>query len=202
MAPTGPTFRLLVGLGNPGREYAGTRHNVGFMVLDRIAAAAGARFRAGKKWQAEVAVAGGVWLCKPQTYMNLSGESVGAIARFHKIDPSGVLVVLDDMALPLGRLRFRDRGTAGGHNGLQNILDHLGTQSVPRLRIGIGSATATADSGSAGAATDHVLGRFSVDERPLVGQALDRAVEAVQFAQSHDLPAAMNRFNPNTSSPL
>ena len=194
MTPTGPTFRLLVGLGNPGREYAGTRHNVGFMVLDRIAAAAGARFRAGRKWQAEVAVAGDTWLCKPQTYMNLSGESVGAIARFHKIEPSSVLVVLDDMALPLGRLRFRERGTAGGHNGLQSILDHLGTREVPRLRIGIGSA-------EPGAATGHVLGRFSVDERPLVEQALDRAVEAIQFAQSHDLPAAMNRFNQTTNSP-
>src|SRR5712672_2801490 len=110
MAPTGPTFRLLVGLGNPGREYSGTRHNAGFMVLDRLAALAGARFRADRKWQAEVAAADGVWLCKPQTYMNLSGESVGAIARFHKIEPAGVLVVLDDMALPLGRLRFREGG--------------------------------------------------------------------------------------------
>jgi PTH1 family peptidyl-tRNA hydrolase len=194
MPSTGPTFRLLVGLGNPGREYTGTRHNIGFMVLDRMAAAAGAQFRAEKKWQAEVAVAGDVWLCKPQTYMNLSGESVGALARFHKIDPAAVLVVLDDMALPLGRLRFRERGSAGGHNGLQNILDHLGTQDVPRLRIGIGPA-------DPGAATNHVLGRFAVDERPLVEQALDRAVEAIQFAQSQDLPAAMNRFNPNTTSP-
>jgi len=201
MAPTGPTFRLLVGLGNPGREYAGTRHNVGFMVLDRLAAAWGAAFRADKKWQAEVAVAssqnpcgtGDVWLCKPQTYMNLSGESVGEIARFYKIEPARVFVILDDMALPLGRLRLRERGTAGGHNGLQSILDHLGTQDIPRLRIGIGSA-------EPGAAVGHVLGRFAVDERPLVEQSLDRAVEAVRFAQENDLPSAMNRFNPNTNT--
>ena len=201
MAPTGPTFRLLVGLGNPGREYAGTRHNVGFMVLDRLAAAWGAAFRADKKWQAEVAVAssqnpcgtGDVWLCKPQTYMNLSGESVGEIARFYKIEPARVFVILDDMALPLGRLRIRERGTAGGHNGLQSILDHLGTQDIPRLRIGIGSA-------EPGAAVGHVLGRFAVDERPLVEQSLDRAAEAVRFAQENDLPSAMNRFNPNTNT--
>jgi PTH1 family peptidyl-tRNA hydrolase len=201
MPPTGPTFRLLVGLGNPGREYAGTRHNVGFMVLDRLAAAWGAVFRADKKWQAEVAVAssqnpcgtGDVWLLKPQTYMNLSGESVGEIARFYKIEPARVFVILDDMALPLGRLRIRERGTAGGHNGLQSILDHLGTQDIPRLRIGIGSA-------EPGAAVGHVLGRFAVDERPLVEQSLDRAAEAVRFAQENDLPSAMNRFNPNTNT--
>src|SRR5207253_3259044 len=112
MPPDGPTFRLLVGLGNPGRGYSGTRHNIGFMVLDRLAAALGATFRAEKKWQGDVATAamlnGDVFLLKPQTYMNLSGESVGALARFYQIDPARVLVVHDDMALPLGRLRFRE----------------------------------------------------------------------------------------------
>ena len=192
MAPDGPTFRLLVGLGNPGRAYSDTRHNVGFMVLDRLAAVLGATFRADKKWKADTALAGDVFLLKPKTYMNLSGESVGEIARFYKIEPARVLVVLDDMALPLGRLRFRDRGSHGGHNGLRSILDHLGTQDVPRLRIGIGPAA------DADAATGHVLGRFAVDERPLVAQSLDRAVEAVRFAQENDLPSAMNRFNTNT----
>jgi len=193
MAPAGPTFRLLVGLGNPGREYSSTRHNVGFMVLDRLAALSGVAFRADKKWQAEVATDGDVWLCKPQTYMNLSGESVSEIARFYKIDPARVLVVLDDMALPLGRLRLRERGSAGGHNGLQSILDHLGTREIPRLRVGIGAA-------EPGSATGHVLGRFAVDERPLVEQSLDRAIEAIRLAQSNDLPAAMNRFNSNTNT--
>ena len=192
MAPDGPTFRLLVGLGNPGREYSGTRHNVGFMVLDRLAAAMGATFRADKKWHADTASNGGVWLLKPQTYMNLSGESVSELVRFYQIEPARVLVVLDDMALPLGRLRLRERGSHGGHNGLRSILDHLGTQDVPRLRVGIGPAA------DADAATGHVLGRFAVDERPLVTQSLDRAVEAVRFAQENDLPSAMNKFNNNT----
>src|SRR5881628_3031646 len=98
MASPGPTFRLLVGLGNPGRSYSDTRHNVGFMVLDRLAAALGATFRADKKWHADIATSGDVWLLKPQTYMNLSGESVSEIARFYKIEPARVLVVLDDMA--------------------------------------------------------------------------------------------------------
>ena len=196
MAPDGPTFRLLVGLGNPGREYSGTRHNVGFMVLDRLAAAMGATFRADKKWQADTASNGGVWLLKPQTYMNLSGESVSALVRFYQIEPARVLVVLDDMALPLGRLRIRERGSHGGHNGLRSILEHLGTQDIPRLRVGIGSS-------DPGEATGHVLGRFAVDERPLVEQSLDRAVEAVRFAQENDLPSAMNKFNTNIpTSPL
>ena len=193
MASDGPTFRLLVGLGNLGREYSGTRHNVGFMVLDRLAAAMGAAFRAEKKWQADAVSNGGVWLLKPQTYMNLSGESVSALARFYQIEPARVLVVLDDMALPLGRLRIRERGSHGGHNGLRSIIDHLGTQDVPRLRVGIGSS-------EPGAAVGHVLGRFAVDERPLVEQSLDRAVEAVRFAQEHDLPSAMNQFNTNTQT--
>ena len=193
MTPTGPTFRLLVGLGNPGREYAGTRHNVGFAILDRIAAAAGVRFRANRKWQADTALDGDVWLCKPQTYMNLSGESVGALARFHKIEPARVLVVFDDMALALGRLRIRERGSAGGHNGLKSIIAHLGTQDIPRLRIGIGSA-------EPGAAIDHVLGKFTLEEQPLLEQALDRATEAIQHAQRHDLAAAMNHFNTNTTT--
>ncbi len=196
MAPEGSTFRLLVGLGNPGREYSGTRHNVGFAVLDRLAATMGATFRADKKWQADAASNGRVWLLKPQTYMNLSGESVSALVRFYQIEPARVLVVLDDMALPLGRLRIRERGSHGGHNGLRSILDHLGTQDVPRLRVGIGSS-------EPGAAVGHVLGRFAVDERALVEQSLDRAVEAVRFAQENDLPSAMNKFNNHTpTSPL
>lgn len=182
--------RLIVGLGNPGREYAETRHNVGFMVLDRLAAAAGAIFRTERKWQAEFATArvGGsdVWLCKPQTYMNLSGESVSAITGFYKVEPSDVLVVLDDLALPLGRLRLRESGSSGGQNGLKNILLHLGTQEVPRIRIGIGSG---------GDASGHVLGKFSPAEHPAADEAIAAAVEAVEFVQRQGFAAAMNRYN-------
>ena len=184
-------FRIIVGLGNPDREYVDTRHNVGFMILDRIAASAGASFRADKKWQAQVAVTGDVWLCKPQTYMNLSGESVTALAHFYKIEPSQVLVVLDDMALPLGRLRLRESGSAGGHNGLQSVLEHLGTQAISRLRVGIGAAE--------GEATGHVLGRFTLAERPALDEALTRATEAIAFAQNYGFAAAMNNYNQQTT---
>ena len=182
--------RLIVGLGNPGREYAETRHNVGFMVLDRMAATAGVLFRSERKWQAHFATVrvGGseVWLCKPQTYMNLSGESVSAITGFYKIEPKDVLVVTDDLALPLGRLRLREKGSSGGQNGLKNILLHLGTQEVPRIRIGIGSE---------GDASGHVLGKFTPAERPVVEEALANAVDAVQFVQEQGFAAAMNRYN-------
>ncbi len=191
MAPS--VFRLIVGLGNPGRDYAGTRHNVGFMVLDRIASRAGVIFRAGKKWKAEVAAIGDGWLCKPQTYMNLSGQSVSSLMHFYKIEPAQVLVVLDDMALPLGRLRLRETGSAGGHNGLRSILAHLGTLDVPRIRMGIGDA-------APGDATGHVLGRFSPAEQPALEEALDRTVEAVQFAQSQGFSASMNRYNQNPTN--
>ena len=189
MAP----FRLIVGLGNPGGEYAETRHNVGFMVLDRLAARERATFKAEKKWQAVVAPTSYGWLCKPQTYMNLSGESVSALRHFYKIEPSQVLVVLDDLALPLGRLRLREKGSAGGQNGLKSVIQHLGTNEVPRLRIGIGSAQGDT-------ATGHVLGRFSPAERPVLETALDDAAEAIEFAQSHGFPAAMNRYNQNPTT--
>ncbi len=188
------TFRLIVGLGNPGRDYADTRHNVGFMVLDRLAARAKATFRIEKKWQAEVANLGDVWLCKPQTYMNLSGESASAMGHFYKIEPARVLVVLDDMALPLGRLRLRESGSAGGHNGLTSVIEHFGTPAIPRLRVGIGSA-------QPGAAVGHVLGRFAVDERTALDQALARCVEAIECAQTQSFAAAMNRFNQHPATP-
>src|SRR4051812_25410717 len=124
-------IRLVVGLGNPGREYHETRHNVGFMVVDRIAAAAGVPFQ--KEGKGQLARTSEYLLCKPMSYMNLSGEIVGPLARYYKILPAEVLVVLDDMALPLGKLRVRPGGSAGGHNGLKSVLQHLGTQEVPRL---------------------------------------------------------------------
>jgi len=184
-----PVFHLLVGLGNPGREYADTRHNVGFMIADRIAVRGGANFRIEKSWQAAVAKTGDLFLCKPLTYMNLSGVAVRAISDFYKIAPTKILVVLDDMALPLCRLRLRTEGSAGGHNGLASIIEHLGTQAVPRLRIGIGPA-------EPGGATDHVLGRFGLEERALLEQSLERAEAAIACAQERGVAAAMNAFNP------
>lgn len=182
-----PFFRLVVGLGNPGREYADTRHNVGFLLVDRLAARERATWRHERRWQAEVARTGPIHFCKPLTYMNLSGQSVRALADFHKIVPGEVLVIVDDFALPLGKLRLRPGGSAGGHNGLKSIIAHLGTQTFPRLRIGIGGAT--------GDTVDHVLGRFALAERGPLDQSLERAVDAVEFAQQHGLEAAMNTYN-------
>ena len=181
-----PAFRLIVGLGNPGREYVATRHNVGFMTLDKLAAHAGATFKVEKNWRAELASKDGVHFCKPQSYMNLSGQPVAAVSQFYKIPAGEILVVLDDVALPLGKLRIRMSGSAGGHNGLQSIIDHVG--AVPRLRIGIGAADGRA-------MTDHVLGHFSKDEKQTLEETLDRAVAAIAFAQQQGAQAAMNQFN-------
>jgi PTH1 family peptidyl-tRNA hydrolase len=181
-----PTFRLLVGLGNPGREYEKTRHNVGFMILDRLASKAGAGFSLQKNWRAEIATQDRTVFCKPQGYMNVSGEPLAAVSRFYKIPANEILVVLDDVALPLGRLRFRPGGSSGGHNGLQSIIDHVG--DVPRLRVGIGAA-------SGGEMTGHVLGRFTAEEMPVLGESLTRAVEAVDYACEKGIEAAMNKFN-------
>lgn len=182
-----PHFPLLVGLGNPGREYAETRHNIGFRLLDRVADREGATWRAEKKWEAEIARSGALLLCKPLTYMNLSGDAVRAAAHFYKLQTSQILVALDDLALPLGKLRLRPRGSSGGHNGLNSIIDALGTREVARLRIGIGAAP--------GEATGHVLGRFALEERDAVAQSLDRALAAIDCVQTHGLEAAMNSFN-------
>lgn len=180
-------FRLVVGLGNPGREYADTRHNVGFQILDRLADRARADWRHEKRWQADVARVEQTYLLKPLTYMNLSGQAVRAVSDFYKIEAGETLVVLDDLALPLGRLRLRKSGSSGGHNGLQSIIDHLGTAAVPRLRVGIGSAT--------GGTVEHVLGRFALEEREPLAHSLARAMEAIDCAQTRGLEAAMNTYN-------
>jgi len=185
--PERPTLRLIVGLGNPGREYRDTRHNVGFMIVDRLAGRARAEFRTEKNWHAEVARAGDLLLCKPLTYMNLSGQAVRPLSQFYKLDTSQMLVVLDDMALPLGKLRLRADGSAGGHNGLKSIIEHFGTPAVPRLRIGIGAAR--------GEATAHVLGGFALEEKAALAQSLDFAVNAVDCIRDRGLDAAMNAFN-------
>ncbi len=182
-----PSLRLIVGLGNPGREYRDTRHNVGFMIVDRLAQRARAGFRTEKSWHAEVARAGDLLLCKPLTYMNLSGQAIRPLSQFYKIDAAQMLIILDDMALPLGKLRLRGSGSAGGHNGLKSLIEHFGTQSVPRLRVGIGAAE--------GEAVGHVLGRFTLEEKAALEQSLDLAVNAVDCLHERGLEAAMNSVN-------
>lgn len=196
-----PPIRLVLGLGNPGTRYQGTRHNVGFDIVDRMAASRGLVWRAEKKWRAEIARTpdGRLILAKPLTFMNLSGESAGAIATFHKIPPGALLVVHDDVDLPLGRLRLRSGGSAGGHNGLKSIIQHLGTDAFPRLKCGVGRA-------AEGAAPrrdliDHVLGRFDPEERETLEKTLATAVDAVDCALSRGLAAAMNRFNQTPGAP-
>jgi PTH1 family peptidyl-tRNA hydrolase len=183
-----PRIRLVAGLGNPGSEYAQTRHNIGFAVVDVLARAWGLTTTPEKKW-------GALWgkcergiLVKPVTFMNHSGEPLAAVADFYKIAPSEILVVLDDFALPLGRLRIRSNGGPGGHNGLESIIVQFGSEEIPRLRIGIGAAPNEG-------ATDHVLGRFFEEEKPLVETAIARAVEAVNCAIDKGVVSAMNTFN-------
>jgi peptidyl-tRNA hydrolase, PTH1 family len=183
-----PRVRLIVGLGNPGAEYATTRHNIGFVVLDRLAADAGATWEKSAKWEAVSAKRGEVILVKPMSFMNRSGHPLFAVAQFYKIRPQEILVVLDDFALPLGRLRIRADGGTGGHNGLESIILQFGTEEIPRLRIGIGGAPGEG-------AVDHVLGRFFDEEKPLVRASVDRAVEAVKCAIDNGLVSAMNTFN-------
>ena len=180
-------IRLVAGLGNPGREYQRTRHNVGFMVLDRLAADANLPWDYSEKWGAAWAKSD-VILVKPATFMNRSGQPLSAIANFYKIAAEEIFVVLDDFALPLGRLRLRAQGSSGGHNGLESIFEHFGTESIPRLRVGIGSAPSEG-------ATDHVLGRFFEEEQPLVDATIRRAADAVKCAVDKGLIAAMNVFN-------
>jgi PTH1 family peptidyl-tRNA hydrolase len=183
-------MKAIVGLGNPGREYSGTRHNIGFDVVDEVARRWDARLRPWKS-VAEAAVVSGrdVVLVKPQTFMNLSGDAVSRVVAFHKLDPADVMVVVDEVQLPLGRLRIRRAGSAGGHNGLKSIIQHLGTE-FPRLRIGVGRGDAQWD------LADHVLSKFGRDERDTAAEAVVRAADAVELFVDQGLEAAMSRFNP------
>jgi len=183
-----PPIRLIAGLGNPGAEYANTRHNIGFLVLDNFAAQFGSTWERSTKWSALVAKHANIFLVKPMAYMNRSGEPLRAVADFYKIGPGEILVVLDDLALPLGRLRLRSSGSSGGHNGLESMLVQFGTDAIPRLRIGIGAAPR--DGG-----IDYVLSRFYEEEKPLVRSTIDRAADAVKCAIDNGLVSAMNNFN-------
>jgi PTH1 family peptidyl-tRNA hydrolase len=182
-------MKAIVGLGNPGREYAGTRHNIGFDVIDEVARRWNVRLRPWKSAADVVVVAGrGAVLVEPQTFMNLSGDAVGKVATFHKLEDADVLVVVDEVQLPLGRIRIRRSGSAGGHNGLKSIVQHIGT-GFPRLRIGVGRGDPKWD------LADHVLSRFGRDEREAVAEAVNRAADAVEMFVDEGIEVAMNRFN-------
>jgi PTH1 family peptidyl-tRNA hydrolase len=183
---------IVVGLGNPGRRYQGTRHNIGFAVADEVARRQQAEFEHGRSSALTARRGRGpesLLIVKPLTMMNLSGESVGGLAGFYKVEPAAILVVADDVNLPLGRLRLRARGTAGGHNGFRSIIERLGTGEFPRLRVGVGRGDPRRD------LADHVLARFDDDEREEVERAIARAADAVDTFLAEGIEAAMNRYN-------
>lgn len=184
---------LLVGLGNPGSKYESTRHNMGFLAVDKLAEVEHFKFSKlrFKAWTATAELGGEkVLVMKPQTYMNLSGEAVGEAARFYKIPPEHVLVISDDISLPLGKLRIRGGGSAGGHNGLKNIIAHLGSDRFPRIKVGVGMPE-NADYDIA----DWVTGRpMGAEQKPLM-EALDKAVAAVPVVIRDGVEKAQNKFN-------
>lgn len=186
--PEDVSIRLIVGLGNPGRQYENTRHNAGFMILDRLAGRLKADWGSERKFEARFARSGRLFLLKPQTYMNLSGRSVSAVCQFYKIQPAEVLVVYDDVALPEGRLRLRQSGSAGGHNGMKSLIAHLGTDQFPRVRFGVGAADGRN-------MADYVTSALDAASLQNLDKSLENAVEAVSMCALRGLPAAMNHFN-------
>lgn len=182
-------LRLVVGLGNPGPEYERTRHNVGFRLVDRLVGEADPFWKDFKglgvaaKW-------GDVWVAKPMTYMNDSGTFVRPFAAFHNVAPSEILVVYDELSLPLGRIRLRKKGSAGGQKGMLSILRHMGTEEIARLRVGIGPQPERMDS------ADFVLSRFKPAEEADLDKALSDAGDAVKLVLEQGVDAAMNRYNP------
>lgn len=198
-SPVPPSaLHLVVGLGNPGAKYADTRHNVGFMALERLAAAAGTTFRQQAKLQGLLAEVGQgtsrLRLLMPQTFMNESGRSIRAALDWFDLAPPQLLVVVDDMDLPLGKLRLRASGSAGGHNGLRSTISHLGTQDFARLRIGIG-APAEDPAERRARTVGHVLGRFSAAEQPLLEAVLTEVEAGIGLIQRLGLERAGNRLN-------
>ena len=190
---SGPAEWILACLGNYGQKYENTRHNIGFMAADRLVEKRdlrcnSLRFRA----LTEVIDFGGarVLLMKPQTYMNLSGEAVGEAARFYKIAPDHVVVISDDISLPLGRIRVRAGGSAGGHNGLKNIIAHLGTDAFPRVKVGVGAPENPEHD-----IVDWVVGSFSAPEKKVIDEALDKALAAAECIIEKSVAEAQNRYN-------
>jgi PTH1 family peptidyl-tRNA hydrolase len=185
-----PDLKVVVGLGNPSSRYKGTRHNVGFAVVDLLTESSGVG-RPQHRFQAEVIEwrlgEHKVFLAKPETFMNLSGQAVRQVMDFYQVPQENLLVVCDDINLPLGKLRFRASGTHGGHNGLRDIQSHLGTTGYSRLRIGVGAPQDEA--------VEHVLGRFRASERPVIDDSLHLAAQAVETWILNGIEASMNQYN-------
>jgi PTH1 family peptidyl-tRNA hydrolase len=180
-------MRMLVGLGNPGPRFAGTRHNLGFDVLDAFARQQELVWKEVPKWKSSASTRGPLLLLKPQTFMNLSGEAVQSAAHYYRIHPAQILVIHDDLALSVGRLRLRKSGSDGGHNGLASILQLLGTRDVPRLRIGIGAASHNPKS--------YVLEKPPPGEAEVLQRAVQIAMETIHEILDKGLDAAMNKVN-------
>jgi PTH1 family peptidyl-tRNA hydrolase len=189
-------MKVIVGLGNPGREYADTRHNVGFRVADLVGE------RLGLQWRTDAdtvfAKSFGVapfFVLKPQTFMNRSGSAVSRFARYHQIEPQDILVVVDEVDLPLGRIRVRPKGSAGTHNGLKSVVEQLGTTDFPRLRLGVGRGDARRD------LADYVLAKFDPPELPEVDRVIARAADAAQMFIVEGIDKVMNMYNPDATGP-
>ena len=182
---------LIIGLGNPGRKYRGNRHNIGFMVVDRLAADNGIQ---SSKMQNKAIVGDGrvagqrVILAKPQTYMNNSGDAVGPLANFYKIPPENIFVVYDEMDIPLGTIRLREKGGAGGHNGMKSIIQHIG-QDFPRMRLGVGRPPGRMEPPA------YLLQDFSNDQLPIVSDMIDEAIRAIETYLQEGIQMAMSRHN-------
>lgn len=185
-------MKLIVGLGNPGIKYKGTRHNVGFMFVDSIASYLKCSFKLVSKLKSQIAIIktedGDVCLCKPMTYMNLSGEAVKSVMQYYNISIDDILIVHDDLDLPVGRIRMREKGSHGGHNGMRNIIDLLGTNNIKRIRIGIDKKENV---------IDYVLGKFNKEEQEKIDKVLIIAPNIYDDFQKLTFPNLMNRYNQN-----
>lgn len=193
---TSPVFpQLIVGLGNPGNKYENTRHNVGFLAIDRLAKLWQIGLSENKKFQGwfgeGMSSSSKIRLLKPTTYMNNSGQAIRAVVDWYKIPPEAVMVIYDDMDLPVGRLRLRLSGSAGGQNGMKSAIAHLGTQNFPRLRIGIGRTNSEG-------AVSHVLGGFAPNEKGTIEEVLDLTVSAIELSLKQGVEKAMSLYNNQT----
>jgi PTH1 family peptidyl-tRNA hydrolase len=193
-------MRLIVGLGNPGREYRDTRHNVGFMVAEEVAKRHGLTLAMAPSQVPDAMIAkkfgaDPLLVAKPLTFMNRSGDAVAALARYYDIAIADLLVVVDEVALPFGRLRARARGSAGGHNGLKSCIERLGTNEFPRLRLGVGRGDSRRD------LADHVLSKFEADEQSGLGEFIARAADAAEMFAAEGIEKVMNTYNPGATDP-